>query len=483
MVPPADEHDCGWKVYALALQKQLADVVEKQKEQQEQLEAVKQKLFGKSREKMPPMSREVQRGTHPDPEKTKLTRQANAELRAKKLETELIDVPVPTAARHCPKCDGREFTALGTGKPSSVTEYVPGYFRKRIFQRETLACRCGQHLVTAPVPDKVFDKTQYGPGFMAHLVVSKCCDSIPIHRIEQQFARLGVPMARSTMNELFHRTGEVLAPIAARILALIAQSNIVLADETPLPMQDTRKSPYIWTFIADNLIAYRFSLSRSGETPKAVLGGTQGTLVVDMYTGYNAITGVHGRERAGCLAHARRKFFKALPSASEAQVALDLIRDIYVLEDKAKQAGDRGNPEHARLRREECLPLMDKLYVWLSQQRPLHPPKSVMGKAIQYSMKNWQALTRFVTNPEIPPDNNRSERALRVVVLGRKNYLFVGSKDGGENLAALYTVVATCVANEIEPIAYLTDVLTRLESTPSSEIDALLPQNWVPPPT
>jgi transposase len=300
-VVPTGDHECEWKEYAITLQKQLDDVAEKQRLQQEQFDALKQKIFGKSSEKMPPMEREVRRGEQPDPAKGLLKRRANAELRAAKIKTEVVDVPVPATERHCPKCNGSHFTKLGEGKPSQVTEYIQGYFRKRIFRRETLACRCGQHVVTAPVPDKVFDKTQYGPGFLAHLVVSKCCDSLPLYRMEQQFGRLGIPMSRSTMTDLFHRAGELVAPLAHRIVALIAASEIVLADETPMSVQDDRKKPYIWTFVSGTLVAYRFSMSRSGDTPKAILGGTTGTLVVDMYTGYNAITGVEGRQRAGCL--------------------------------------------------------------------------------------------------------------------------------------------------------------------------------------
>jgi len=180
-VAPTGDHECEWKEYALTLQKQLDDVGEKQRLQQEQLDALKQKIFGKSSEKMPPMEREVRRGEQPDPAKSLLKRRANAELRAAKIKTEVVDVPVPATERHCPQCDGRHFSKLGDGKPSQVTEYIQGYFRKRIFRRETLACRCGQYVVTAPVPDKVFDKTQYGPGFLAHLVVSKCCDSLPLY--------------------------------------------------------------------------------------------------------------------------------------------------------------------------------------------------------------------------------------------------------------------------------------------------------------
>jgi transposase len=268
--------------------------------------------------------------------------------------------------------------------------------------------------------------------------------------------------------------------IARRILAMVAASDIVLADETSNRMQTAEKKAYIWTFVAENLVAYRFSPNRSGDTPMDVLGGTRGTLVVDMYTGYNAVTGVDGRERAGCLAHARRKFFEALSVEPAAQFALDRILEVYRVEHEARERGISRTPAHAEMRWQRSLPAMDRLYLWLAEQRELHPPKGKMGIAIRYAMRNWQALTRFIRDVRLPPDNNRSESALRVVALGRKNFLFVGHEEAGHNLAALYTVVATCEANRVEPLAYLADILLRLDSTPAERIDDLLPQNWAP---
>ncbi len=477
--PPGDEHDCAWQEYAKALTKELDSTREQLDVLKAQFEELRRTVYGKKSEKMPPMDREVRRGQKADQEQRIRARQANAALRAKTIKTEIQDVKVPDDQRHCPKCGGDKFSELGEGKPSSVTEYVPGYFRRRVFRRQVLACSCGQHVVTAPVPDKVFDRTQYGPCFLAYLVVSKCCDSMPIHRLEKQFARLGIPMARSTMNELFNRVGELLSPLAATILRIIAQREIVLADETPQRMQSGKKG-YMWTFISGKLVAFRFSPSRSGDTPKQVLGGTTGTLVVDMYTGYNKVTGTGGRERSGCHSHVRRKFFEAKNTAPEAETALEFIRQIYVLEHEVRAAGVIGTEEHARVRWQETLPVLDKFYVWLAEQKDLHRPKSKMGLAIQYTMKNWQSLTRFIRNVAIPPDNNRSERELRIVALLRKNSLFVGHKEAGNNLAALLTVVATCLANEVDPLAYLTDILTRLDSTPESKITSLLPENWAP---
>ena len=300
--PPDDKHECAWQAYAKALADELATTQQQIDTLKEQYEELRRKVYGKSSEKMPPMDREVRRDKPATPEQRQRARRANAELKSKKIETEVVDTPVPDDQRHCPRCGGEQFTELGDGKPSPVYEYIPGYFRRRIFRRQVLACNCGKYVVTAPVPDKVFDRGLYGPGFISYLVVAKCCDAIPIYRLEKQFARLGIPMSRSTMTALFNRAGELLIPLANAILVLVAASSIVHADETPHRLQSGKKG-YMWTFIAGQLIAYRFSPSRSGDTPKEILGGTQGTLLVDMYTGYNAVTGTGKRERAGCLAH------------------------------------------------------------------------------------------------------------------------------------------------------------------------------------
>jgi transposase len=211
-------------------------------------------------------------------------------------------------------------------------------------------------------------------------VTSKCADSLPLYRLAKQFARLGIPIARSTLTDLFHQVARQLAPLSARLVQLVAASEIVLADETPLKMQHPDKKGYVWTFIADNLIVYRFSPSRSGETPAAVLGDSTGALVVDMYTGYNQVTSTGKRTRSGCLAHARRKLFDALSTAPEAKTALDFIRDVYLVEHDAKAAGVVRTTEHLRMRQARSKPLMDRLHAFLTDQQPVHLPKGPMGK-------------------------------------------------------------------------------------------------------
>jgi len=225
-------------------------------------------------------------------------------------------------------------------------------------------------------------------------------------------------------------------------------------------------------------VGYRFSESRSGQTPSKLLSGTSGKLVVDAYTGYNQVTSVEGRQRAGCLAHARRKLFDCERDVPEVAEPLELIRQVYLVEAEVREEGVVRSRRHAQMRSRRSRVAMDKLKSWLTEHQALHPPKSKLGKAIAYALKQWTPLTLFLDDVELPPDNNRSERALRVVALGRKNFLFVGNEEAGHNLANLYTVVATCEANGVNPMDYLTDILLRLDSTPAHRVDDLLPQNW-----
>lgn len=471
MAPPDDpEHECGWQGYAKSLEKKLAEL-------EQRLAQVERHRS----EKLPPLERERRRSRDPEERRAEARRKRQERAVAKsKLISETVELKVPDEQRKCPHCQSADLRNVGDGKPSTVIEYVPGYFRRRVFRRETLSCRCGQYIVNAPAPERTTDKTQYGPGFIAHLIVSKCGDSIPLYRLEKQYRRLGIPISRSTMTDLFHRHAELLAPLPARLLERVRSSELVLGDETSIKMLGSSKRAYLWTFIADTLIAYRFSVDRSGDTPKEVLGGTQGTLVVDGYTGYNRVTQVDGRRRAGCLAHARRKLFAAMEGEPEAREALDMIRDLYLVEHAAEERGILGTSEHRALRQAESAPIMDKLKSWLEARQGLHPPKSKLGIAIRYALRQWSALTVFLDDPTVPLDNNRSEGALRVVALGRKNFLFVGHEDAGDNIAGLYSLVATCEANGVNPIDYLRDVLLRISTHPADRIDELLPDRWKP---
>lgn len=449
------------------------------------IEQLERQLYGKKSEKMPSPGKELRKTESPEEREARReaaveTRKEHAALK-QKLRKEKVLHKVPEREKGCPHCGGTVDRPLGDGKRTTVIEYVPGHFVMREHQQEKLACRCGKHIVTAPPPPRALDKSLYGPGFVAHLVTMKCADAIPLYRLSKQYTRVGIPIVRSTLNDLFHAAARKLAALSERLLEIIANAGIVQADETPITMQRPNRRGYMWTFLADKLIAYRFSATRAGKTPAAVLGGTSGVLVVDAYTGYNQVTEVDGRERAGCHAHVRRKFFDAKSSApTEAEHAMALILDIYRVEHEALARGIVRTPEHLALRQSKSSAALGAFATWLNEEQHKHPPKSPLAMAIHYAINQWEPLTRFLDDAAIPVDNNRSEGALRIVALGRKNFMTVGDEELGENLAGLYSLVATCQANSQDPIAYLADVLIRIDTHPASDIDALLPHNWKP---
>jgi transposase len=493
---PADHH-CAWRDEAAELKRVIADLTLRHQRDLDELaaklsaattalEALERRVLGPKSEKMPPPASELRRTESPeDAEQRRLAglerRRQRAALK-QKLERQTVIHHVSDEAKQCLKCGGTADRPIGDGKKTTIFEYVPGYFVRQEHVQEKQACRCGQYIATADPPPRALDKSQYGPGFIAHLIVMKCADSIPLHRLAKQYQRLGIPMARSTLTDLFHAAGEKLEPVWKRLLATVAQSEIVQADETSMKMQRPNKRGFVWTFLADDLIAYRFAEDRSGETPVQVLGGTSGTLVIDGYTGYNRVTDVDGRDRAGCLAHVRRKIFEALPTAPEAaRRGLELILDVYRVEHEAKARKIVRTPEHRVMRQTRSREAMNQLHQWLIDEQPKHVPKSPLGGAISYALNQWERLLCFIDSVDVPVDNNASESALRVVALGRKNFLFVGDLDAGSHLATLYSLVSTCEARDIDPVAYLKDILMRIDTHPASRIDELLPQNWKQP--
>jgi transposase len=471
--PDDDDHVCGWKAYAKAQDEKLTELSEK-------LVELERRLIGKKSErrkgtKLPPPVLPKS-----DPVAAARKRQDNALLRATRLETENIPVPVPKdQACGCPKCGSAELRRVGKGKSSTVYEYVQPHFRKRVFHRETLACRCG-HIVTAPAPERVGEKTRYAPSFIAHLIVNKCGDSNPQYRLEKAYRNVGIPMSRSTMCNLLHRGADELRPIYAAALALVPAAEDVNADETSMRQQDLERRSFMWSFVTSELVVYRYAPTRSGSTPLEVLGDSQGRLVVDQYTGYNAVTKPGRRLRAGCLAHARRKLFEQREHPETIE-ALDLIGEIYRVEAEAKEAGIVGSDAHLKLRQKQSRPLFARLLCWARRHRGTFAPRSAMGRAIRYLLKNFRELGRFLRFATIAPDNNIAEASLRRIALGRGNYLFFGNEEAGHNFAVLYTLVASCEKHGVNAITYLSDVLTRVQKHPASRVAELLPHRWKPP--
>jgi transposase len=473
LVPPGDDdHDCGWKTYAKAQDAKLLEM-------SAQIAELQRRFLGKRSErrkasKLPPPLPTT--STAADAAKKRAEAHA---LRDAKLETEVVPIPVPADKCSCPECGNTKLRRVGGGKPSTVYEYVQPHFRRRLYRRETLSCRCG-YIVTASAPDRVGEKTRYAPSFIAHLVVSKCSESTPQYRLEKFYRNIGIPISRSTMCGLLHRGASELRPLHTAALALVPAAADVHADETSTRQQDLEGRSYIWTFVTPDLVVYKYAPSRSGDTPKQVLGNSQGRLVVDQHTGYNAVTKPGGRVRAGCIAHARRKIFEQ-KEHPETKEALDLIGEIYRVEHDAKAAKIIGTDEHLALRHERSRPLFARLLRWGRRHRGDFDPRSGMGKAIGYLLRHYRALGCFLRYASIPPDNNIAEASLRRVALGRSNYLFFGNEDAGKNFAVLYTLVASCEKHGVNAIDYLTDVLSRVQTHPARRIDELLPHRWKPP--
>ncbi len=461
---------------------------------QGELAELKRMLFGKKSERMPPMAREVKKKRKKGAKgKTRAEKEAEAKKRKetadakKELPTEDVTHELGCEEENCPHCGGARFSDLGVGEVSYEVEYVPPHFKRRRHIRKKKVCHCGRTILTAQGPKRVKEGVQYGPGFHAQVVVAKCADSLPLYRQEKMLRRLGIPITRSTLCEMYHRVAELLAPLAHRLLVLIKESHYVNADETPVPVMEAEKTrrAYIWTFIADKMVAFVFSASRSGKTPVKVLGESQGILQVDGYSGYNPVTTPDTRTRIGCIAHLRRYFFDALKTApDEAKHVLDTILCLYEVEYEAAEQDILGTDAHLVLRKEKSKPIMQSFKKWIDEQAQAdHLPKGPMGKALTYADNNWDAMEVFLTDPKIRLDNNISEGELRIIALMRKNSLFLGHDEAGDNLAILQTLVASCAKNGINPQHYLADVLIRIQDHPASQIDALLPHNWRPPPT
>ncbi len=460
---------------------------------------LERQLFGRKSEKRPrvtPVDRELSaEDKRKANEKSKEAREKRRN-KLKELPEEEVrhDLPLDEET-HC-EC-GRLPEDWKEKPETSVTyetHYIPGRFIRRKHIQQVFRCACGA-FHKAPMPARVVYRGDYTPEVIAHMLTLKYADSIPYYRLEQQTAREGLAMPRSTMTDLTMDAATQLEPLYLRLGQLIRDMDIVQADETWHRMQKpsgkgTSGKGWQWVFLGDELdlntgdlvgrlIYYVFRTSRSGETPLQVLGVTQGKLVVDAYSGYSRVTKPDGRARGGCLAHGRRRFFVAhTQKIPEAEEAIGLIRDVYRIEHEARERGVLGSAEHLRMRQTRSKPVMDRLHEWLLDQQRLHGPASTLGKAVEYSLNNWGPLTLFLTDARLPVDNNGAENSLRTVALGRKNYLFYYNEETGQKQAVIYSLVASCQANRVNPELYLADVLRRIDTTPDEDLDALLPNRW-----
>jgi transposase len=368
---------------------------------------------------------------------------------------------------------------------SEKLDYTPGVFTVEQHVRGKWACRQCETLIQAPVPAQVIDKGIPTAGLLAHVMVAKFADHLPLYRQEKIFGRAGLIIARSTLAQWVGQTGVQLQPLVDALREAVLAESVIHADETPVQMlapgEKKTHRAYVWAysttpFSALKAVVYDFSPSRAGEHARNFLGSWNGKLVCDDFAGYKA--GFEkGMTEIGCMAHARRKFFD-LHVANKSQLAKQALHSIGGLYEVERQTRDMSDEDRWRIRQEKAAPIIATLHDWMLAQRDLVPNGSATAKALDYSLKRWVALTRYLDDGAVPIDNNPVENQIRPWALGRSNWLFAGSFRSGKRAAAIMSLIQSARLNGHDPYAYLKDVLTRLPAQRASEIAELLPHRW-----
>ncbi len=393
---------------------------------------------------------------------------------------------VPVAAQQLPEgTTMADFREVSFGDPIRRVEHVREHLVVVEYELETLASKDGEQLVKAKPPPGVAAGCQYGPGLHAHVVTSKCADSIPFHRLARMLERTGAPIARSTVCTMFHRCADRFVPVYERLLDHARADPYVHADETTLNVQHEGAclKGWIWGIMSTQVLAYTFDESRGGEIAKRLIGDSTGYLTVDGYSGYNEVSeGDTNRTRVGCWGHCRRKFYVAMKNVPAAREALEMVVELYIVERDAAVAGVLGTEAHAAMRSDRSKTIVDNIERWVDEQCGQHAPSSAMGRALTYANKQRDRLRRFLDDPKLALDNNYAERALRIIALDRKNFLFARSTKHAQNLAILQSIVSTCQLHGVNPYEYIRDTIITLRDRPPDDVDDLLPWNWLPPP-
>jgi transposase len=454
------------------------------------LDTLARKLFGRSSEKLAPGQLGLLQGMEgpppgevPDDEATHETPPAKRRKGAhgrkplpKDLPRQRVVHEVPEDQRKC-ACCGEIMQPFGEDVTEEL-DVVPAKLFVREHVRPKYSCRaCQEGVKQAPLPPRPIEKGRPGPGLLAQVLVSKYVDHLPLARQSRMFRRFGIEIPRSTLCDWVAVCVEEVEGIATEIGKAVLASKVVQADETPITVlvehdERRRRQCWLWAYRGkDGDTVFVFRETRARDGPREFLGDFQGYLQRDGYVGYDGLG--PGIVHVGCWAHARRHFLDARPSAEkEVGEALGLIGRLYAVERDAK---DLPSPERAALRRERAIPVLDAIRGRLDAWHPDALPRSDFGKAVAYARAQWPTLVRYVDDGDLEIDNNGIEREIRPVALGRKNWLFAGSHEGGHRAAVLYSILASCKAAGVEPFEYLRDVLSRTATATARE---LTPRAW-----
>ncbi len=388
----------------------------------------------------------------------------------------------------CPNCGGA-MRKLGEDV-TEVLEYVPASFKVIRHVRPKLSCRTCETIVQEPMPSLPIERGRPGPGLLAHVLVAKYADHLPLYRQSGIYAREGVDLERSTLADWVGRSAALLDPLVEAMRKEVMASDVLHGDDTPVPVLalglGKTRTGRLWAYVRDGrpygsdrppAAVFFYSADRKGEHPQRHLKSFNGVLHADGYAGFNAIFETGIVTEAACWAHVRRKFFDvhAATASPAAMEALDRIGMLYKIE------GDiRGRPPDERqlYREEHAAPLVVNMKAWIEVALPKLSGKSDLAAAMRYAIGRWQALIRYLHDGRIEIDNNAAERSIRGIALGRKNYLFAGSDSGGKRAAAIYSLIETAKLNQLDPEAYLRSILTRIADHPINRITKLLPWNW-----
>jgi transposase len=402
---------------------------------------------------------------------------------ARHLKRERIVHDLAEEEKHCAACQ-QALRPIGE-ESSERYEYIPAQLTVIEDVCKKYACACT--VKTATKPSQPIEKSTAGVSLLAQVIVAKTADHLPLHRQEKIFERHGVDISRKTMGGWLAQCANLLQPLYGSLKEVLFQSKVIGTDDTSVKVLDIKlpfaRTGRIWPYYGDPdhpVIVYDYTATRERAGPEKFLAGYRGYLQADAYGGYDAFfkDPARGLIEVGCWAHARRYFHKALKS-DQARMgpALLLIAQLYRVE---KQARPLAPDDRLQLRQLQSQPILAKLRDYLVEVQAEVLPKSPEGRAVRYTLKNWTALTRYCEDGDLEIDNNATERAIRGVAVGRNNWIFFGSDQGGKTAAVLRSFVATCQRAGIDPFIWLKDVLSRIAAHPITRLAELLPHNWTP---